>query len=186
MDRVEGAVEKFDENGIALRLSQGGSITVPLERIVTIEPRNAIGLRVLDARPRHLGDEVDLRVIPPDPLGNRFGFAFEAGDEEAGWPLELAVDVVEVLGAGSPRFGDLIKKGELITEVRIGDKLLGTLNEKVTAENESPERIRFDIPQGTIRKGENRIEFLQKGRSNDPDYLDDLGLLGIRLYRKTP
>ncbi len=185
-DRVEGAVEKCDSTGITLALSQGGSITVPLDRIVAIERRSAAGVRVIDSRPHHLGDEVDLRVIPPDPLGNRLEISFEAKEEEAGWPIELAVDAVEVLGANSPRFGDLIRMGELVTEIRLNGNLLGTLNEKVTLSNETPERLRFEIPKGSMKPGANRIEFLQKGRSNDPNYLDDLGILGVRLYRKQP
>lgn len=182
-DRVEGAVENCDASGIALRLSQGGKVVVPFERIVAIERRNAIGLRVIDSCPHHLGDEVDLRVIPPEPLGNRLELAFQANEEEAAWPLELAIDAVEVLGPNSPKFGDLIRKGELLTELRLNGNLLGTLNEKVALSNETPERLRFAIPAGVVKAGTNRIEFLLKGRSNDPDYLDDLGILGVRLYR---
>ncbi|MBI1324350.1 hypothetical protein GC170_14360 [bacterium] len=185
-DRVEGAVENCDASGITLRLSQGGKVVIPFESVVAIERRNAVGLRVIDSCPHHLGDEVDLRVIPPEPLGNRLELAFQAKEEEAGWPLELAIDAVEVLGPNSPKFGDLIRKGELLTELRLNGNMLGTLNEKVALSNETPERLRFAIPAGVVKPGTNRIEFRLKGRSNDPNYLDDLGILGVRLYRTHP
>ncbi len=185
LDRVEGAVENCDAEGITLRLSQGGAIRVPFDRLVSIAGTRSQGLRIVDSRPRHLGDEVDLRVIPPAPQGNLLELTFEANAEEAGWPIELAVDVLEVLGADSPRFGDLIRKGELVTEVRLNDVELGMLNDKVSANNEAPERVRLDVPAGSLKPGTNRIEFRLKGRSNDPNYLDDLSILGVRLYRKS-
>jgi hypothetical protein len=183
-DRIEGVVESMSETALTLRLSQGGSVVLPFDRIVSIEKSDAVGMRVVDSRLHHLGDEVDLRVIPPDPSGNHLELTFDADAEQAGWPTRLAVDVVEVLSVESPRFGDLIRKGELITEVRLNDSLLGTLNEKVSEANESPERIAFDLPPRILKAGTNRIEFRQKGRSNDPNYLDDLGILGVRLYRR--
>jgi len=184
-DRVEGVVENCGPDGIELSLSQGGSIRVPFDRIVSIRGTQARALRIVDARPHHLGDEVDMRVIPPTPRGNRLELTFEATAEEAGWPIEMAVDVLEVLGADSPRFGDLIRMGELVTEVRINDVDLGVLNDKVSANNDAPEQVRLAVPAGSVKPGTNRIEFRLKGRSNDPNYLDDLSILGVRLYRKS-
>lgn len=184
-DRVEGAVEQFDAAGITLRLSQGGSVRVSFDRIVAIRGSDARGLRLVDARPYHLGNDIDLRVIPPLPYGDRLELVFEASAEEAGAAVELAVDVLEAVGVETPRFGELIAKGELVTELRINDKPLGLINDKVSSSNDKPERIRFTVPAGTLKTGPNRVEFRQKGRSNDPNYLDNLSILGVRLYRKS-
>jgi len=183
-DRVEGAIEALSPTSLTLGLSQGGSIQIPLNEIESLSLINARGLRTLEARPHHLGDEIDLKVTPPEPEGNKLSITFENSQSESALPTELAVDVLQVLGANIAPFIDSIARGELVTEVWLNEKNLGTLNSQIKDRNETPRRLYFDVPQGTLVAGPNRLEFRQKGQKNDPNYLDDLSILGVRLYRK--
>ena len=76
-----------------------------------------------------------------------------------------------------------MKKGELITEVLLNGKKIDNLNNYVIDRNDKPSRIYLEIPANLIKDGENLLEFQQVGLQNDPEYLDDLSILGVRLYR---
>ena len=94
----------------------------------------------------------------------------------------LVVDAVQVVGeaTGLP-FTSLVKKGELRTNLKINGTPFDYLNRHVTTRNETPERFRYVIPKDLLRVGKNAIRFEQVGNANDPNYLDDLGLLGIAI-----
>ena len=184
-DRVEGSFQSLSPTALTIALSQGGSLQIPLQEIQSISFADYQGLKLLEARPHHLGDEIDLKVTPPEPEGNKLSIAFENDPAHANVPTTLAVDVLQVLGSNIAPFIDSIARGELITEVWLNDKLLGTLNSQVKDRNETPQRLYFDIPNAAMTAGPNRLEFRQKGQKNDPNYLDDLSILGIRLYQKS-
>lgn len=184
-DRVEGAIENLSASTLTLALSQGGSLNIPLSDIESLIMTEARGVRLLEARPHHLGDEIDMKVIPPEPEGNKLAIAFDSDAAHAAQPTAIAVDVLQVLGANIAPFIDSIARGELITELWLNQTNLGTLNSQVKDRNETPQRLYFNIPPGTMRAGTNQLEFRQKGQKNDPNYLDDLSILGLRLYQKS-
>ena len=184
LDCVEGAIGEMNEAQIRLDLSQGGFIRIARSQCLSIEPVLARGLKVIDARPHHLGDETDLKVIPPEPEGGRLAIAFESTDAESKYQTDLAIDVLQALGANISPFVESIKRGELVTEVWLNQVNLGTLNSQIKDRNETPQRITFPILANLLKSGGNQLEFRQKGRINEPDYLDDLSILGVRLYRK--
>ena len=95
----------------------------------------------------------------------------------------LVVDAVQVVGESPPEltFSSLVKKGELRTNLKINGTPFDYLNRLVTTRNESPERFRYPIPKDQLKLGKNLIRFEQVGKSSDPNYLDDLGLLGIAI-----
>jgi hypothetical protein len=93
------------------------------------------------------------------------------------------VDILEVLGTNIQPFVDSLKKGELITEVLLNGKKIDNLNNFVIDRNDKPSRVYLEIPNNLLKNGENILEFRQVGLQNDPDYLDDLSILGVRLYR---
>ena len=182
-DCVEGSLVEMDEKRLTLALSQGGTISVERNQCFKIEPLVASGLKLLEARPHHLGDELDLKVIPPEPEGGNLKIEFNLVAEESKYQTELVVDVLQVLGANIAPFVESIKRGELVTEVWLNGTNLGTLNSKIEGRNESPERLRFPIGKNVMQTGANQLEFRQKGQKNDPNYLDDLSVMGVRLYR---
>jgi len=53
------------------------------------------------------------------------------------------------------------------------------LNRYITTTNDTPERIRLPLPAGGLRAGKNVFRFEQVGVENNPNYLDDMGLLGV-------
>ena len=122
-------------------------------------------------------------MIPPEPEGGNLRINFNLGVEESKYQAELVVDVLQVLGANIAPFVESIKRGELVTEVWLNGTNLGTLNSKIEGRNESPERLRFPIPKNLMKPRTNHVEFRQKGQKNDPNYLDDLSVMGVRLYR---
>lgn len=182
-DCVEGVLISMTDSALELGLSQGGTVKVSRIDLISMNPIGATGLRVLASRPHHLGDEVDFKVIPPEPEGNHLALDFETNAEEAAYRVSLAVDVLQVLGANIPPFIESIKRGELVTEIWINDQKIDTLNRHVLDRNEKPQRIMIALPEGIVKPGSNRLEFRQKGQKNDPNYLDDLSILGVRLYR---
>jgi hypothetical protein len=69
----------------------------------------------------------------------------------------------------------------LRTNLKLNGEPFDYLNRFVTDKNEEPMRVRVPIPRGLLRPGKNVIGFEQTGTENDPNYLDDLGLLGVAL-----
>ncbi len=92
------------------------------------------------------------------------------------------MDVVQVVGeAQGLEFSNLVRAGELRTKVSMNGKEFDYINRHISTRNEKPERIRLPIPAGLLRAGENRLKIVQSGTSNNPNYLDDLGIVGIAL-----
>jgi hypothetical protein len=143
------------------------------------------GRRILiDPTPHHLGDEVSdkpPRLDPPRPEGGVLEREFNLEAAPAG-PAELVLDVVQVVGlAGTPIFSNLVRDGSLRTKVSINGREFDFLNRAIAGRNETPERIRLPIPAGLLVAGPNRLRIVQTGTATDPNYFDDLGVLGIAL-----
>ena len=88
--------------------------------------------------------------------------------------------------ADVPIFSDLVKRGELRTNVKINGEPFDYMNRYVKTRNDVSERIRIPIPREHLRSGKNLIRFEQGGTANDPNYLDDLGVLMIAVEFAIP
>lgn len=190
VDQVEGALTRADAESFTLETPYAGTLVIPRDRLRRIVVEG-IGRRLMiDSTAHHLGDEVskapDL-LDPPQPEGGELDRSFPLKAVPAeGQSATLVLDVVQVVGeAQGLQFSNLIRVGELRTKVYLNGREIDYLNRHITSRNETPERIRLPIPEGLLKVGENRIRILQTGTSNDPNYLDDLGVLGIA-FEVTP
>ena len=186
LDRVEGALTSADAGSFTLETPYAGTLVIPRDRLrrVVVE---GVGRRlVIDPMAHHLGDEVSKApemLDPPQPEGGQLDRTFTL--EEApgrGRTASLVLDVVQVVGeAQGLQFSDLIRAGELRTKAYLNGREFDYLNRHISTQNATPERIRLPIPEGLLKAGPNRLKIVQTGTSNDPNYLDDLGILGIAL-----
>lgn len=186
LDRVEGALTSADAESFTLETPYAGTLVVPRDRLRRIVVE-AVGRRnVIDPMAHHLGDEVSKApelLDPPQPEGGVLErtITLKAAPRE-GESASLVLDVVQVVGeAQGLQFSNLIRAGELRTKVYLNGQEFDYLNRHIASRNETPERIRLPIPEGLLRPGPNRVKLVQTGTSNDPNYLDDLGVLGIAL-----
>ncbi len=184
LDQAEGALVAADDRAFTLETPYAGTLVIPRDRLrrATIE---RIGLRlVVDPTAHHMGDEVSRApnlLDPPQPEGGLLerGFTLSKAPDPK-QAASLVMDVVQVVGeANGLDFSHLVRNGELRTKVSINDREFDYLNRYITDENSTPRRIRLPIPAGLLKAGENRIKIVQTGRIKDPNYFDDLGILGI-------
>lgn len=121
------------------------------------------------------------KVDPPQPEGGVLERKFMLESVPAGTAAVVA-DVIEVAGEDEKlAFAEFIKNGELRTNVFVNGRQIDYLNRHVRDQNESPARVRMPIPTGLLRPGENTLRFQQVGKMNEPEYLDDMGLLGLAI-----
>ncbi len=187
LDRAEGALVRADSDAFTLETPYAGTLVVPRDRLRKLIVE-AVGRRlVVDPTAHHLGDEVSTKghemLDPPQPEGGRLERVFPlAHPLGAGQSARLVMDVVQVVGeAQGLEFSNLIRAGELRTKVSLNGKEFDYINRHISTRNEKPERIRLPIPAGLLKAGENKLKVVQTGTSNDPNYLDDLGIVGIAL-----
>ena len=158
-----------------------GRLTIPRDRLRRLRILGTLRRQVLDAAPHHLGNEVVRDLDPPQPEGNALEVVFQLAAVPEG-PATLAVDALQVAGeAESLPFSAFVKGGELRTNVTINGRKVDYLNHHVADKNETPERLRLPIPPGVLRVGKNVARFEGAGKKDDPNDLDDLGILGVAL-----
>ncbi len=183
---LEGALVKLDAESLTLATPYSGALRIPRERLTTLTILAGRGRRwVIDPMAHHLGDEFSLTpplLDPPQPEGGVLERAFELAEVPEA-PAFLVFDVIQVVGenADVPTFSDMVKRGELRTTVKINGEPFDYLNRYVKTRNDTPERLRIPIPAALLKPGKNVIRLDQVGTANDPNYLDDLGILGIAL-----
>jgi hypothetical protein len=186
LDRAEGALVRADADAFTLETPYAGTLVIPRDRLRRIVVEGTGRRIVIDPTAHHLGDEVSKAhemLDPPQPEGGRLErtFPLEKTPDD-GQSAQLVLDVVQVVGeAQGLEFSNLIRGNELRTKVSINGKEFDYINRHISTRNETPERIRLPIPPGLLKAGENRVTILQTGKKNDPNYLDDLGVLGIVL-----
>ena len=122
----------------------------------------------------HLGNEVSKapdRSTRPSPRGApSSGPSPSTEVPEAGTQARLVLDVVQVVGeANGLEFSEIVRKGELRTNVWLNGREVDYLNRHITTRNETPERIRLPIPAGLLKAGENRIRIEQVGKLERPE-----------------
>ena len=188
-DFAEGAVTAVSATEITLMTPYAGTLTIPKDRILTLRVLDEGRQLVIDPASHHLGDNISTApplLDPPLPEGGSLERAFDLDAEPTG-PGFLVFDVVQVVGetAGLP-FSNLILKGELRTYVALNGKRIDYLNRHIATANETPERIKIAIPPGLLKRGKNLIRIEQTGIANDPNWLDDLGILQIAVLFTKP
>ena len=186
LDQADGALTRAGDDAFTLETPYAGALVVPRERLRRIVVEGVGRRIVIDPTAHHLGDEVSKSpelLDPPQPEGGELvrSFTLKAAPAE-GESASLVLDVVQVVGeAQGLQFSNLIRNGELRTKVFLNGAEIDYLNRHISTRNETPERIRLPIPEGLLKAGENRIRIVQTGTSNDPNYFDDLGIIGIAL-----
>ncbi len=184
LNSVEGALTALSPSEVTVATPYAGSLVIPRERITALRVVGK-GRRILiDPMAHHLGDEistVEPILDPPQPEGGTLERVVELDRVPEGAAF-LVLDVLGVVGeAAEIPFSTLVKKGELRTNVKFNGEPFDYLNRHVVSKNETPERIRLPIPRGLLHPGRNVLRFEQAGIASDPNYLDDLGILGIAL-----
>ena len=183
IDQVEGALLAISDVSITVATPYSGDLTIPRDRLRKLHVLGRGRRIVLDSTAHHLGNNVskDAPVLdPPLPEGGLLEQSFNLDKVPEGAAPALVLDVVQVVGeANSLQFSDLVRKGEIRTNVKINDRPVDYLNRHITTKNETPERIRLPIPAGLLRPGLNKLRIEQVGKVGDPEELDDLGILTI-------
>ena len=187
---IEGALAAVSADSIRLETSYSGAMNIPLNRMLSLSILGRGRRLIIDPMAHHLGDEISTLppiLDPPQPEGGTLERAFELADLPEG-PAFLVLDVVSVVGeqADVPVFSDMVKRGELRTNVKINGEPFDYLNRYIKDRNETSERIRIPIPREQLHAGKNVVRFEQAGTANDPNYLDDLGVLCIAVEFSTP
>ena len=182
-DQVEGALLAVSDASITVATPYAGDLAIPRDRLRKLQILGRGRRIVLDSTAHHLGNNVskDAPVLdPPMPEGGILEQVFTLDKVPEGTAPALVLDVVQVVGeANSLQFSDLVRKGEIRTNVKINDRPVNYLNRHITTKNETPERIRLPIPAGLLHPGENKLRIEQVGKVGDPEELDDLGILTI-------
>jgi hypothetical protein len=186
-DVVEGVLTLADATTVRVRVPYGGEVAIPRARLIELQVLGGRARRVIDVGAYHLGSSVVPDLDPPQPEGPTLEKVFTLDAVPASRPISLAVDVVGVVGEeGDPDFSDLVRAGELITRVRLNGMDLGTLNALVRERNDRPLRVRITLPDDALKAGPNTLRFEQTGTKDDPNRLDNLGILGIAVEWPLP
>ena len=186
LDQVEGALTLAGADAFTLETPYAGTLVIPRDRLRKIVVEGVGRRLVIDPTAHHLGDEVSRAremLDPPQPEGGQLERSFTLKEPPGeGRSASLVLDVIQVVGeAQGLEFSHMIRAGELRTKVYLNGREFDYLNRHITTGNETPERIRLPIPEGLLKAGENRVKIVQTGTHNNPNYLDDLGILGIAL-----
>ncbi len=182
LDQADGALASLSDATLTLSTPYAGTLTIARDRLRRLQVLGRGRRVVIDATAHHLGDEIvgsPLPLDPPQPEGGTLERSFGLTEVPAG-PSFLTFDVVQVAGEASfLPFSDLVKNGEIRTNLLLNGKPLDYLNRHITTKNETAERIRVSIPDGLLQKGKNTLRLEQTGKADDPTQLDDLGVLEI-------
>jgi len=186
---VEGALTALTDSTLTLDTPYAGTLVVPRDRLTAVRVVGRGRRLVIDTTAHHLGDEVSTAppvLDPPQPEGGVLERTVELSKVPEG-PAFLVLDVVQVVGeAPDLPFSAEVKKGELRTNVKLNGEPFDYLNRHITTSNETPERIRLAVPNGLLRPGKNVVRLELAGKASDPNFLDDLGILGVALEFPTP
>lgn len=187
---------RLTDGGVALRHPVVGrretkgeppDIKLPWHMVRQIEPLFGGTLMPLDMGPVHLGRRVrdTFRCVAPDGTSHRI--SFQLGEIPAGraFLTLLASDLLpaspETLSAS--RYLKEVRDGFRAAHVEINGQPLGSLNRHTQWLVESPKRIplRIHIPSGSLRTGENVIEFRLRPARNSVRVFDDCELSNMAL-----
>ncbi len=188
-DQVEGALMALTESSLALATPYSGDLLIPRDRLRRIKVVGKGRRIVIDPTAHHLGNNASKeppRLDPPLPEGGSLERQFTLDRVPEG-AASLVLDVVQVISeTNNPRFSELVRKGELRSNLKVNGRAVDNLNRHVTTRNESPERIRLPIPAGLLKLGVNTLRIDQVEMADEPGELDDLGILCIAVEFEAP
>jgi hypothetical protein len=180
-DRVEGVLKGIGSASLTVDVPYVGAVEVPRNRLVRLDVLSRTRRAIIDPTSHHLGNRTADDLDPPQAEGTTLDvrFLMSIVPKE---PATLSLDVVQVIGeTGNLDFSDRVKKGELRTHVLLNGRPVDDLNRHVNTRNDVAERIRLAVPPGSLKAGENILRFEQTGTKDDPQMVDNLGVLGIAL-----
>lgn len=184
LNSIEGALSGLDDSVLKIDTPYAGTVAVPRDRLTSLRVIGRGRWVMIDPVAHHLGDEVSTTpplLDPPQPEGGVLERAVDLPTVPEGNAF-LVLDLIQVVGeAADLPFSTLVKKGELRTNVKLNGEPFDYLNHYITTKNETAERVRLPIPRALLRPGKNVFRFEQAGIASDPNFLDDLGVLGIAL-----
>ena len=192
-DAAEGALLALTDATLTLATPYAGDLTIPRDRLQRLKVVGRGTRLVVDPHAHHLGD--DITVIPPllDPPYPEGGtlersFTLETVPDATRSPASVVFDVVQVVGAetGDPNYSPLVRKGELRTNIQVNGQAVDYLNRHITTRNETPERVRLNLPPGLLHPGTNTIRVEQVGLKDDPNEFDEIGILSIAIEFAPP
>lgn len=184
VDCVEGALAALTPAALVVDTPYAGRVGVPRERLTRLSVLGEGVRLVVDPKAHHLGDEVSTKaqnIDPPQPEGGVLERSVTI-DRLPDADAALVLDVVQVVGESPDLpYSGLIRRGELRTNLVCNGTPFDYINRFIVDKNETPQRVRIPLPKALLKAGRNVIRFEQVGKENEPNYLDDLGLLGVAL-----
>ena len=188
LDAAEGALLALTDTTLTLVTPYAGDLAIPRDRLQRLKVVGQGTRLVVDPHAHHLGDDISVLppvLDPPYPEGGTLErtFTLESIPDATRNPASVVFDVVQVVGAetGDPSYSPLVRKGELRTNIRVNGQLVDYLNRHITTRNETPERVRLNLPPGLLHAGINTIRVEQVGLKDDPNEFDEIGILSIAI-----
>lgn len=189
LDQIEGALVGVSDATLNVSTPCAGTLAIPRERVARLAVLGRGKRIVIDPTAHHLGNQLSKTppvLDPPQPENGALVRSFTL-EEVPATPAHLALDVVQVIGeASGGSFAQEVRAGALRTNVKLNGKLVDYLNRHITSSNESPERVRLSVPAGLLRAGKNEVRIEQTGRADEPEEVDDMGVLGVAIEFDPP
>ncbi len=190
LDFAEGAIVAATGKVITMATPYSGVLRIPRTRIRKIAIFGEGRRVVIDPAAHHLGDEpsrVPPLLDPPLHEGGLLERTVELTDVPDAQAL-LVMDVVQVVGEDNdPNYSQFVRKGELITWVKVNGQRIDFLNRYIKTRDDTPERLAIPIPAGLLHAGKNTLRLELTGMASKAEQLDDFGVLGIALdFRRKP
>lgn len=181
-DELEGVLQAITDQNLIIQAPYiDGPVNVPRGQVFELVVLGRAWRWVLDSGSHHLGNSVIADLDPPQPEGKSLEQTFELKAVPKGQAM-LALDVVQVVGIeGDLDFSALVRGGQLLTTAVLNGKTIDSLNRHVTTRNDTPLRVRLPIPADVLRPGRNVLRIELAGTKDDPEMVDNLGVLGIAL-----
>jgi len=185
-DFLHGVLRSCDVTQVRIAHPILGEVSIPAEQVRQIKPLFRGFSWTMAGRPIHFGDEIESRFQSPSPIGTRWGHKFQLNSIPAGQTrIRLIAFDLEPAHPKTKHSAllDRLRTGEYITELRVNDAKPFLLNESVTGHGTPalPQTIELNLPQGHLRRGDNRLEInLKPSRDNIPEY-DDWELIRLSL-----
>jgi hypothetical protein len=156
-DELEGVLQALDDSGLTVHHPILGLCKIDRGRLRELR-RLFHGKRIeVDNGVHHLGEAnaLDPALQPPRAEGTTLKGAFRL--DPVPEAARLVVEVVRLQGPGDG-IGRALEKGELQTEVLVNGQRVDYLNRHVDRVSAEPRRVELDLPQGTLRAGDNTLE----------------------------
>lgn len=177
-DFLQAAVVQCDAHHVTAEHPYFGRLQIPTTELHSLEPQFSGTTWLLDAGPRHLGDEVRNDFLRPIAEGSSWRATFKL-DSMPTRSIDFRVDAVDLEpnGVKAPEspFREELRRKFLLTELFLNGQKVDDLNHFVNsrATTEFPVRIQVPLPSRWLKVGDNEIKLVQKSRQTEPGDFDD-------------